>query len=141
MDRRGGTAAPDEPYDAIRAGSIDGTDPEPHDHGIVRALQAHCTPCSRPPLPDEPNQPPPAWLGRADDASQDPQIKGSARRTLFVGRLDYVTDEETLRATFAHFGPIRRLHLVRDIGMQWLCVRPSRPPTRSKRRLTPTATQ
>lgn len=41
--RRGGTAAPDEPYDAIRAGSIDGTDPEPHDHAILRALNAKCT--------------------------------------------------------------------------------------------------
>ncbi|ELR12257.1 RNA recognition motif domain containing protein [Acanthamoeba castellanii str. Neff] len=83
--RRGGTAAPDEPYDAIRAGSIDGTDPEPHDHAILH------------------------------DPSQDPQIRGSARRTVFVGRLDFVTNEETLRTTFERFGPIRHLRLVRDI--------------------------
>jgi hypothetical protein len=112
--RRGGTAAPDEPYDAIRAGSIDGTDPEPHDHAILRALNAKCT--------EPPHQS--AHLSaltgadrwRTDDPSQDPQIRGSARRTVFVGRLDFVTNEETLRTTFERFGPIRHLRLVRDIG-------------------------
>ena len=29
-------------YDPLRAGSIDGTDTTPHDHGIVRALSANC---------------------------------------------------------------------------------------------------
>ena len=29
-------------YDPLRAGSIDGTGSTPHDHGIVRAMQANC---------------------------------------------------------------------------------------------------
>ena len=29
-------------YDSLRAGSIDGTDNTPHDHGIVRAMSAKC---------------------------------------------------------------------------------------------------
>ena len=29
-------------YDPLRAGSIDGTDTTPHDHGIVRAMSANC---------------------------------------------------------------------------------------------------
>ena len=32
----------DEYYEPIMAGSIDGTDVIPHDHGIVRALKANC---------------------------------------------------------------------------------------------------
>jgi len=44
--------APDEPYDAVRASSIDGMGTEPHDHAILRALQADCT---LPPLPGCPS--------------------------------------------------------------------------------------
>ena len=29
-------------YDPLRAGSIDGTDTTPHDHAIVRAMNANC---------------------------------------------------------------------------------------------------
>ena len=29
-------------YDPLKAGSIDGTDDKPHDHGIVRALKSDC---------------------------------------------------------------------------------------------------
>lgn len=32
----------DEIYDPIQAGSIDGTDTIPHDHGILRASKATC---------------------------------------------------------------------------------------------------
>lgn len=31
-----------ENYDPLLAGSIDGTDTLPHDHGIVRALNSYC---------------------------------------------------------------------------------------------------
>lgn len=31
-------------YDPLKAGSIDGTDEEPHDHGIVRAMNAKYRP-------------------------------------------------------------------------------------------------
>ena len=33
-----------EEYDPIRNGSMDGTDIAPHDHGLQRAYQNHCTP-------------------------------------------------------------------------------------------------
>lgn len=32
-----------ETYSPIEAGSIDGTDSTPHDHGLVRAMNANCT--------------------------------------------------------------------------------------------------
>lgn len=83
--------APDEPYDAVRASSIDGMGTEPHDHAILRALQADY------------------------DASKDPKVRGSARCTIFVARLDFRTEEETLRKTFERFGPLHRLRLVRDV--------------------------
>jgi hypothetical protein len=31
-------------YDALKAGSIDGTDTLPHDRAVSRALQSHCMP-------------------------------------------------------------------------------------------------
>ena len=34
-------------YDPLRAGSIDGTDTTPHDHGIIRAMNANCKLSSR----------------------------------------------------------------------------------------------
>jgi len=91
----GRSAQPDEPYDPLRAGSIDGTtDSAPHDRAILRALDAQCS----------------------YDPSQDEQhIRGSARRTVFVGRLSVSTNEETLRSALGRFGDIRRMRLVRDI--------------------------
>eukprot|EP00455_Lapot_gusevi_P007613 TRINITY_DN13246_c0_g1_i1.p1 TRINITY_DN13246_c0_g1~~TRINITY_DN13246_c0_g1_i1.p1 ORF type:complete len:274 (-),score=8.01 TRINITY_DN13246_c0_g1_i1:337-1110(-) len=78
-------------YNPLEAGSIDGTDSRPHDHGIVRALNAKY------------------------DASRDPSIKGNPTRTIFVGRLNFQTSEETLQEAFAKYGEICRLRLVRDI--------------------------
>ncbi len=65
-------------YDALGAGSIDGTDVVPHDHGIARALEAQCYFF--------------ILVGNfkfLDDATQDPKIIEDPLRTLFVGRLSF----------------------------------------------------
>ena len=56
-------------YDPLMAGSIDGTDDKPHDHGIVRALNSsHYKP-------------------NLNNVNSDP------RKTLFIGSLNYKTSE------------------------------------------------
>ncbi|KAM7286494.1 U11/U12 small nuclear ribonucleoprotein 35 kDa protein-like [Ixodes scapularis] len=76
-------------YDPLKAGSIDGTDVKPHDHGVVRALEATYKPSK--------------------------YIKTDPKLTLFVGRLNPTTSEERLREFFAHYGEVRSCRLVRDI--------------------------
>ncbi|XP_036450546.1 U11/U12 small nuclear ribonucleoprotein 35 kDa protein [Colossoma macropomum] len=76
-------------YDPLKAGSIDGTDVEPHDRAIWRAMNAQY----------RPNK----------GVTGDPQL------TLFVARLNKQTSEEDLRNVFSKFGDIRRLQLIRDI--------------------------
>ncbi len=78
-------------YDPLMAGSIDGTDEKPHDHGIVRALNAtHYKP-------------------NLTNVFSDPQ------KTLFIGRISYKTTEETLQTVFSRYGSIKSLRLVRDV--------------------------
>jgi len=79
------------PYDPVAAGSIDGTDTKPHDHGIVRAKNAFY------------------------DPTLDPKIQGDPETTLFVARLNMKTTEETLYEEFGRYGKISHLRLVRDI--------------------------
>jgi len=81
----------DEIYTPVQAGSIDGTDTVPHDHGIVRASKA------------------------VYDPDKDRRIKGDPYKTLFVGRLSWNTSEETLRKEFSKFGRLTHVRLVRDI--------------------------
>eukprot|EP01105_Mastigella_eilhardi_P026967 TRINITY_DN8036_c0_g1_i1.p2 TRINITY_DN8036_c0_g1~~TRINITY_DN8036_c0_g1_i1.p2 ORF type:complete len:223 (-),score=21.89 TRINITY_DN8036_c0_g1_i1:37-705(-) len=81
----------DDGYEALRAGSIDGTDAAPHDHAIVRAMKAHYNP-------------------RCDE-----KIQGDPHLTLFVGRLCPHTTEDTLAAVFGRCGTVARLRIVRDI--------------------------
>lgn len=76
-------------YDPIKAGSIDMTDTEPHDHGIIRAMNAEYTP--------------------------DPFVKGKPKRTIFIARLNIKTDEQKLRLIFSEFGDIRSCKVIRDI--------------------------
>lgn len=59
-------------YDPLKAGSIDGTDLDPHDHAVVRAMSAKYKP------PDE------------RTITSDPSL------TLFVGRLNLRTSERQL---------------------------------------------
>lgn len=48
------------------------------------------------------------------DPKADKNATSDPRKTLFVSRLSYKTDEETLRREFERFGPINSLRLVRD---------------------------
>lgn len=40
---------------------------------------------------------------------EDPQIRGDAFKTLFVGRLSYEAKESDLEREFGRFGPIERV--------------------------------
>eukprot|EP00731_Ephydatia_muelleri_P024906 Em0016g1177a len=59
-------------YEPLMAGSIDGTDTLPHDHGVVRAMQAKYRP--------------------------NKQVQGDSKKTLFVARLSHNTTEVTGRS-------------------------------------------
>jgi len=81
----------DNLYAPIQNGSIDGTDVTPHDHGIIRALKARYS------------------------STKDSKIKGDPLKTLFVGRLNLDTTEETLYQVFSKYGKILDLRLVQDV--------------------------
>lgn len=76
-------------YDALKAGSIDGTDDLPHDQGIIRAMTAKYKP--------------------------NKDVVGIPEHTIFVGRLSPNTDEDALGYVFSDYGEIKKLRLVRDI--------------------------
>ncbi|KAJ8395631.1 hypothetical protein AAFF_G00031120 [Aldrovandia affinis] len=76
-------------YDPLKAGSIDGTDVEPHDRAIWRAMVARYVP--------------------------NKGVVGDPDLTLFVARLNPQTTEEKVCEVFSKYGDIRRLRLVRDI--------------------------
>lgn len=76
-------------YDPLKAGSIDGTDTEPHDHGIVRAMNAKYKP--------------------------NKGVKGDPLCTVFVGRLNHCSTEGTLSDIFGRYGKIAQVKLIRDL--------------------------
>ncbi|XP_067114582.1 U11/U12 small nuclear ribonucleoprotein 35 kDa protein [Osmerus mordax] len=76
-------------YDPLKAGSIDGTDLEPHDRAVWRAMFSRYKP--------------------------NKGVVGDPLLTLFVSRLNPQTTEEKLREVFSKYGDINRLRLVRDI--------------------------
>jgi U11/U12 small nuclear ribonucleoprotein SNRNP35 len=76
-------------YDPIMCGSIDGTDEKAHDRSIIRAIYSRY----------EPNL----------------AVKSDPERTLFIGRLNFKTSEDELTKTFAKYGEIKSLRLVRDV--------------------------
>lgn len=76
-------------YDPLKAGSIDGTDVEPHDRAVWRAMCAHYKP--------------------------NKGVVGDPLLSLFVSRLNPLTTEEKLHEVFSKYGDIQRLRLVRDI--------------------------
>lgn len=76
-------------YDPIICGSIDGTDEKPHDRGIIRAMNSRYVP--------------------------NKAVKSDPERTLFVGGLNFKTDQEKLKKYFSKFGTIKSVRLVRDI--------------------------
>lgn len=76
-------------YDPLKAGSIDGTDVKPHDHGIVRAMEANY--------------------------KTNAHVSTEPKTTIFVGRLSPTTTEDTVKEFFAHYGDVKSCHLVRDV--------------------------
>lgn len=76
-------------YDPIKIGSIDGTDTDPHDKAIERAIYSKYVP--------------------------NRHVKGRPECTVFVSRLSYKTTKDTIRDTFSQYGKLRRFRLVKDI--------------------------
>ncbi|XP_060942153.1 U11/U12 small nuclear ribonucleoprotein 35 kDa protein [Limanda limanda] len=76
-------------YDPLKAGSIDGTDLEPHDRAVWRAMSARYKP--------------------------NKGVAGDPLLIAFVSRLNPETTEEKLHEVFSKYGDIQRLRLVRDI--------------------------
>ncbi|XP_053135245.1 U11/U12 small nuclear ribonucleoprotein 35 kDa protein [Hemicordylus capensis] len=76
-------------YDPLKAGSIDGTDEEPHDRAVWRAMLARYVP--------------------------NHGVSGDPHNTLFVARLNLQTTEDKLKEAFSRYGDIRRIRLVRDL--------------------------
>ncbi|KAF9795567.1 hypothetical protein SFRURICE_004939 [Spodoptera frugiperda] len=76
-------------YDPIKIASIDGTDTEPHDRAIVRAMHSEYSP--------------------------NKLVKGNPSHTLFICRLNPRTTEEILKSEFSKFGRILKCRVVRDI--------------------------
>lgn len=76
-------------YDPLKAGSIDATDTEPHDHGIIRAMAAKYKP--------------------------NKDVVGDPEKTIFIARLNPKTNETTIEKVFSGYGMIKQLRLVRDI--------------------------
>ncbi|KAL3865964.1 hypothetical protein ACJMK2_043308 [Sinanodonta woodiana] len=76
-------------YDPLMTGSIDGTDMEPHDRGIVRAMNSKYKP--------------------------NKDVTGIPQNTIFVAHLNPSTSETTLESVFSEYGEIKYLRLVRDI--------------------------
>lgn len=76
-------------YDAVRAGSIDGTDTEAHDHGIIRAMNSTYRP--------------------------NKGVTGDPECTVFAARLNHTTNEETLRSLFGKYGQVKSVRLVKDV--------------------------
>lgn len=76
-------------YNPLQVGSIDGTDTEPHDRAVVRAMNARYKP--------------------------NKSVHGNPENTIFVGRLNEDTTEDSLKEAFEYFGEITNIRLVRDI--------------------------
>lgn len=76
-------------YNPLQAGSIDSTDQEPHDHGVIRAMNAKYRP--------------------------NRNVKGEPKCTIFVSKLSADTTEETIKKSMSEYGEITNVRLVRDI--------------------------
>ncbi|XP_014257468.1 U11/U12 small nuclear ribonucleoprotein 35 kDa protein-like [Cimex lectularius] len=76
-------------YDPLKAGSIDGTDSQPHDRAITRAQKADYKPNSK--------------------------VKGKPENTIFVSGLSRKTTEQDVKEEFSRFGEVVRCRLVQDI--------------------------
>jgi len=95
MERIHGMWLQSDVYEPVKAGSIDGTDVDPHDKAIKRAMYAVDI--------------------KKYKYEKDSKIRGEPKKTLFVARLDMGTTEDTLKREFGRFGKIKSLRLVRDV--------------------------
>ncbi|ORX81013.1 RNA-binding domain-containing protein [Anaeromyces robustus] len=82
-----------EEYNPLLAGSIDGTDTLPHDHGIVRAINSYYS------------------LKKPVISS----LTSDSLKTLFIGRLNENTKEEDIKNVFSKFGKIKNVRIILDI--------------------------
>lgn len=73
----------------MKIGSIDGTDTEPHDRGIIRAMDS--------------------------DYYPNRHVKGKPECTIFVSHLNPKTTKDTIKEVFSKFGKLKRFRLVKDI--------------------------
>ncbi|ORX48178.1 U11/U12 small nuclear ribonucleo protein 35 kDa protein [Piromyces finnis] len=80
-------------YNPLLAGSIDGTDTRPHDHGIVRALNSYYK------------------LKKPIIA----KLTSNSLKTLFVGRLKDNINERDIEKVFSKYGKIKSIRIVVDI--------------------------
>lgn len=76
-------------YDPIKAGCSDGSGDYVHDKACLRAVQSRYR--------------------------VDKKVVGDPERTIFVGRLNPLTSEATVRDYFNRFGDVKRCRLVKDI--------------------------
>ncbi|KAJ8676323.1 hypothetical protein QAD02_012110 [Eretmocerus hayati] len=76
-------------YDALKAGSIDGTDTEPHDKAIARAMEAHYEPPHG--------------------------LKSKPERTLFVSRFHPKVTKDDLQEFFSEYGQVVSAQVVYDV--------------------------
>ncbi|KAI4477975.1 hypothetical protein M0804_012455 [Polistes exclamans] len=76
-------------YDPLKAGSIDGTDTEPHDKAVSRAMQAHYEPPHG--------------------------LKSKPERTLFVARFGPKIMEQDLKEYFSRYGEVLSTKIIVDI--------------------------
>lgn len=76
-------------YDPLKAGSIDGTDMEPHDKAISRAIQAHYEPAHN--------------------------LKSKPERTLFVARLGPKVSKRDLKDLFSRYGDVVSAKVIVDV--------------------------
>jgi U11/U12 small nuclear ribonucleoprotein SNRNP35 len=76
-------------YEPIISGSLDGSDVTAHDRGVVRAMNSRYVP--------------------------NKSVKSRAKSTLFIGRLNFKTQEDELKVKFEKFGKINSIRLVRDL--------------------------
>ncbi|KAI4495636.1 hypothetical protein M0802_008471 [Mischocyttarus mexicanus] len=76
-------------YDPLKAGSIDGTDTEPHDKAISRAMEAHYEPPHG--------------------------LKSKPDRTLFVARFGPKITEKDLKEYFSRYGDVVSIKIIVDL--------------------------
>ncbi|XP_066257147.1 U1 small nuclear ribonucleoprotein 70 kDa-like [Euwallacea similis] len=76
-------------YDPTKCASIDGTDCEPHDRAVIRAINSEYRP--------------------------NRFVKGRPECTIFVSRLNHNTTKETIKELFSKYGKLKRFRVVKDI--------------------------